>query len=78
MPEIDLEPHEYRRKRTLFYKLSHASKRDLVIATLLGIWVVAAAGLKLFPPFQHQPPIFFIAAGLAPGALWLLWLAFTD
>lgn len=78
MPEIDLEPKDYRRKRTILYKVSHASKRDLLIATLLGIWVVAALALKLLPPFSDQPPIFFMAVGLAPGALWLLWIAFTD
>lgn len=77
MKQVDLEPDEYRRKRTIIYRVTHASKGQLWIATGLGIW----AGAVWFHRFAFEftpHPLITAAIAFVPGLGWYLWMAFTD
>jgi hypothetical protein len=77
MPDINLKPHEYRQKRSILQRVSGASKRQLFAASALGAWVVIGP-LVLKWVGLDWPPGALLAAGLAPGVLWLLWMALFD
>lgn len=81
MPDLDLKPTEYREKRRFFYRVTHASRGQLWIATMLGIWAGAFAGLRGlgFEPFVSVPggwPSYLTAIG--PAVLYIGWFAITD
>lgn len=78
MPDLDLEPSEYREKRRLIYRITHASRRDLLIATVIGAWVGVGPGLRAIhvEPFESLPGIVVFAIAVVPAAIYWLWLMF--
>lgn len=76
LPDLELKPGEYRQKRRLIYRITHASKRDLLIATAVGVWTGAVPGLRALhvEPFSSIPGGWIaIAVALGPGLIYWIW-----
>lgn len=77
MPELDLKRGEYRLKKRNIYRPRNASRLDLWLATLFGIWAATAWTMAVW--YNLSPhPLATVAVAFGPGALWYLWVAVTD
>lgn len=76
MPELDLKPQNYRWTGTAKPRRQLSDRTFKWLMTIAGIW--AATAIFFYRSFfPVEPGWWAYAAGMAPGALLWLYLAFT-